>query len=90
MVTVNFTRNLRRFFGDLPNVQIEATSVAQLLHALEAQHPGIRGYLVEDDDSLRKHVNVFVNGDMIADRARLSDPLPNGCEVHVIQALSGG
>ncbi len=90
MITVHFTRNLRRFFGDLPSTQADAANVANLLVDLEAQHPGIRGYLVEDDGSLRKHVNIFVSGDMIRDRERLGDALPDGCDVHIIQALSGG
>lgn len=90
MPVVHFTNNLRRFFPGLDKIEAPASDVAALLRTIDKDHPGLLGYLVEDDGSLRKHVNVFVDGELIHDRKGLSDPVAEGSEVHVIQALSGG
>jgi sulfur-carrier protein len=90
MARVSFTRHLRRFFPDLHDTSVEAHDVAELVRVLEARHAGLAHYLVDDAGHLRKHVNVFVDGTLIADRTRLGDPLGPDSEVHVMQALSGG
>ena len=90
MARVTFTRHLQRFFPDLGDVEVEATTAAELVAALDARWPGLAGYLVDDTGALRKHVNLFVAGERVRDRDRLSDPVGPSDEVHVIQALSGG
>jgi molybdopterin converting factor small subunit len=50
----------------------------------------MQDYLLEEDGSLRKHVNIFVRDEMMVDRHRLSDTLTDGDEVLIFQALSGG
>ncbi len=50
----------------------------------------LRGYILDDQGRLRKHVAIFVDGAMIRDRRNLGDPVADGSEVFVVQALSGG
>ena len=50
----------------------------------------LRGYVLDDQGHLRRHVQVFVDAAMVADRAGLSDPVGDASEVFVMQALSGG
>jgi sulfur carrier protein ThiS len=50
----------------------------------------LRGYVLDDQGALRRHVAVYVNGRPIADRIGLSDPVGPDDEIHVFQALSGG
>jgi hypothetical protein len=90
MAHVSFTRHLRRYFPDLDEIELPARTLRELVERLEARHPGISAYLVEDDGSLRKHVNVFVENRMLEDRRALSDPLRPDARVHFLQALSGG
>lgn len=90
MAHVSFTRHLQRFFPDLGEIEVEAANVRDLIAELERRFPGLAAYLVEDDGSLRKHVNVFVENKIIDDRRALSDPLEPDARVHIIQALSGG
>jgi molybdopterin synthase sulfur carrier subunit len=89
MPTVSFTANLRRHLP-VPDLEVEGATVRDAFAAVFALHPQLRSYLVDEQDRLRKHVNVFVNGAMIKDRAGLSDPLAAGDKVWVMQALSGG
>lgn len=90
MVHVQFTRHLQRFFPELTEVQVEANSVDELIRELDRMHDGLRAYLVDDQGSLRQHVNVFVEDTMIEDRVSLSDPLTADAKVFIMQALSGG
>ncbi len=46
--------------------------------------------MLDEHGAVRKHMVVFVNGQMICDREKLSDPVPEHAEVYVMQALSGG
>jgi len=64
--------------------------VREALDAVFEAHPRLRGYVLDDQSRLRKHVVVFVNGDMVRDRDGLSDPVAADAELFVMQALSGG
>jgi sulfur-carrier protein len=50
----------------------------------------LRPYVLDEQGAVRKHVAVFVNGDMIPDRSDLKRSLAAQDRVHVIQALTGG
>jgi molybdopterin synthase sulfur carrier subunit len=92
MVRVELTRHLFQFFPDLEGREllVEARDVAEVVRELETVAPGIGFYLCDERGRLRRHVNVFVDGAMVMDRARLTDTVePNG-RVLIMQALSGG
>lgn len=89
VVAVHFTQNLRRHV-DCPSVDAEGATVRAVLEQVFAAHPALRGYVLEDQGELRKHVTVFVNGVQVHDRQGLSDPVGATDEVYVMQALSGG
>jgi sulfur-carrier protein len=91
VATVVFTPNLKRHVESSAEVlQIEGATVRAVLDAVFAANPRLRGYVLDDQGALRKHMSVFVDGQQIADRARLTDPVRPGSEVYVMQALSGG
>jgi len=91
VATVAFTQNLRRHIGsDLPPVPVDAATVGDALAQVFVEHPRLRGYVLDDQGAVRKHVVVFLDGETIADRATLSDPVPPGGELFISQALSGG
>jgi molybdopterin synthase sulfur carrier subunit len=89
MVRVSFTANLQRHVS-APDSEVPAGTLRAVLDGVFAARPGLRGYVLDDQGGLRKHVAVFIDGAQIADRATLSDPVADGAEVWVMQALSGG
>ena len=89
MPTVVFTQNLRRHI-DCPDRAVEADTVAAALAAVFAANPRLRSYVLDDQGALRHHMMVFVDGEPITDRAKLSDPVRSTSELYVMQALSGG
>ena len=62
----------------------------EVLDAVFAANSSLRGYVLDEHGAVRKHMVVFVSGEMIRDREKLSDPVPAEAEVYVMQALSGG
>ncbi|UZN49689.1 MoaD/ThiS family protein [Cupriavidus cauae] len=73
-----------------PDRHLRAASVRAALDAVFAEQPELRGYILDDQNQLRRHVTVFIDGTMIRDRQRLSDALREDSKVYVVQALSGG
>lgn len=66
--------------------EVTGADVGQVLHGLFDMEPGLRNHLIDEDGEIRTHVLVFVDGE----RAGLSTPVPDGAEVQVLQAVSGG
>ena len=89
MARISFTENLRRHLP-CPPVRADGATVRDLLEHVFDDNPPLRSYLLDDQGRLRKHVNVFVNNQIVGDRLNLSDPVGEGDEVFVFQALSGG
>jgi sulfur-carrier protein len=84
-----FTQQLARFTA-VPEIDTPATTLGDALAAAFAVNPKLRGYVLDDQGHLRKHVVVFVDGERLRDRERLAIPLAASSTVHVLQALSGG
>ena len=89
MAKVVFTANIQRYVP-CPEVEAAGATVRDVLENVFADNPRARGYVLDDQSALRKHVTVFVDGAMIRDRARLSDAVRNTSTVYVFQSLSGG
>lgn len=90
MPTVKFTYALGRFFPGLQDTHATAGTVNDVLKEIDAHYPGIRNYILDDQGSLRRHVNIFIDGVMINDRRSLSDRFNEKSEIYIMQALSGG
>lgn len=92
MATVELTRHLYAFFPDLEGREllVPADTVAEVVRGMEALAPGFAFYVCDERGRLRQHVNIFVGGARVRDRATLSDPLEPGSRVLILQALSGG
>jgi sulfur-carrier protein len=89
MPRVTFPPNLRRHL-DAAGATVEGETVRAVLEAVFSGRPELRGYLLDDQGALRRHVAVFVDGRRVRDTRELGDPVGPASEVSVVQALSGG
>jgi len=78
---------LRSYTTEQREVEADGASLGDVLADLDRRYPGIRFRMIDEQDVIRRHVRIFVNGDEV--RA-LNVPLENSDEVFIIQALSGG
>ncbi|MCG6872795.1 MAG: MoaD/ThiS family protein [Gammaproteobacteria bacterium] len=89
MARITFTGNVQPHVP-CPTETIPGDSVADALGTYFEHHPLARGYVLDDQGAVRRHMVILVDGIPIRDRARLSDALARDSEVFVFQALSGG
>lgn len=89
MPTVSFTSALQRFLPAPPS-QVEGGTVGDALAIVFASRPALRGYVLDDQGAVRRHVAVYINGRPVSDRNGLTDPVGPKDEIYVFQALSGG
>ena len=87
--TVTFTPALRRFLR-VADARVEGTTVGAALAAAFVDQPALRGYVLDDQGALRRHVAVYVNGAAVRDRSGLADAVGQDDEICVFQALTGG
>src|SRR5436309_541622 len=85
MVVLKLRSPLRELAG-AGEVRVDAGTVGEAIRGLEAEHPGLSGWVLDDRGCLREHVTVFVNGE----RAPLEAPVTPGDEMHILPAISGG
>jgi molybdopterin synthase sulfur carrier subunit len=86
-VEVSLAPALTRLFpGAASRLEVSATTVGAMIDALDALWPGMHDRLVDSTPRIRRHINVFVDGQ----RAILATPLNSGAKVFVITAVSGG
>jgi molybdopterin converting factor small subunit len=76
-----------RSYTKAPEVDAGGTTLGALLAELDRRYPGIRFRMIDEQDRVRAHVRVFVNGEQVFDLAR---PLAASDAVQIVQALSGG
>ncbi|MGE0864130.1 MAG: MoaD/ThiS family protein [Vicinamibacterales bacterium] len=89
MPSVRFTRNIQRHVA-CPTREVEGTTLREVFEAYFSHNEQARGYVLEDDGKLRKHMAAFIDGRQIDDRISLSDAVPASAVVDVVQSLSGG
>ncbi len=78
---------LLSYTAQCTEVEAEGATVADLLADLDRRYPGIRFRMIDEQDALRPHMRIFINGE----KARgLGVALGPADEVQILQALSGG
>jgi molybdopterin synthase sulfur carrier subunit len=89
-VKVRIPTTLRPFTAGQSEVEVDASTVAEVLAALNAAHPGLSDRLVDDDGQLRRFVNVFVADDDVRFLDGLGTAVQDGQTVSIIPAVAGG
>jgi molybdopterin converting factor small subunit len=77
---------LKNLAGDESQHSVAGATVDELLRAIEQEHPATRGWILDERGVLRRHINVFVNGELGAQDTHVA---PED-KIDVLPALSGG
>ncbi len=89
MPTVLCTSRLHSV-GPATAEQFTGETLTELLQAMSKSYPRLSAYLLDDQGKLRKHVAIFIDGELIPRETVLTAPLRKESEVYLMQALSGG
>jgi molybdopterin converting factor small subunit len=86
MAVVRLRAPLSELAGGRRELELEGATVRDVLRALENEHPAIAGWILDERTTIRRHVNVFVNGE----RGREDTALTAEDRIHVLPSISGG
>ena len=89
-VEVRLPTVLRTHAGGASVVSVDGATVQEVLAKLVAEYPGLTGQVVQDDGSLHKFVNIYVNDDDVRYLDGVDTPVPDGAEVSILPAVAGG
>ncbi len=87
---VRIPTQLRPLSGGAAEVAVDGATVADVLAALEAAHPGFRDRLFDEGGELRRFVNVFVADEDVRFLSGLATPVATGQTVSIVPAVAGG
>jgi len=76
-----------RSYTERGEAEASGATLAAVLSDLDRNYRGIRFRMIDEQDRIRRHIRIFVNGEQVRD---LSQPLNATDEVIIVQALSGG
>jgi sulfur-carrier protein len=89
-VTVRIPTQLRSLSGNAAEVQVEASTVAEALKALDSAHPGFGERLFDESGSLRRFVNVFLADEDIRFLQGVDSTVTDGQTISIVPAVAGG
>jgi molybdopterin synthase sulfur carrier subunit len=89
-VTVRIPTTLRPLSGGVSTVQVEGSTLAEVLASLNAAHPGFSDRLLDSEGNLHKFVNIFVADDDVRYMQGLATTVTNGQTISIIPAVAGG
>lgn len=78
---------LRSYTDGVANIEGDGATLAACLADLDRAYPGMRFRMIDEQERIRPHIRIFVNGEQVRE---LAQPLDAQDEVVIIQALSGG
>jgi molybdopterin converting factor small subunit len=76
--------------GGDTSVVVEGDTVGEVLDHLTASHPNVKGQLLNDDGTLHRFLNVYVNDDDVRYLGGINAPITNGDEITLLPAVAGG
>jgi len=86
MATVTLRAPLKDLAGGASDLEVEGATVGEVLRGLEEAHPKLTGWILDEQGRVRRHVNIFVNGERLREDARVAA----GDRLHVLPSISGG
>jgi molybdopterin converting factor small subunit len=86
MAVIRLRGQLRTLAGGRPDHEVPGATVGELLRSLERAEPAIGGWILDERGLIRRHINVFVNGEAGREETAVAD----GDRVDVLPAISGG
>ncbi|MAT15336.1 MAG: thiamine biosynthesis protein ThiS [Planctomyces sp.] len=89
MPRVCFTPNLQKLI-EIHEYSVQGETVAAALDEVFARQPELRSYILDDQKRLRRHINIFLDGELARGTEPLKTPVGMDTEIYVMQALSGG
>ena len=81
---------LRKFTSGAEVVEVEAGTIREVLDRIDSRFPGFRASVCDESGSLRRFINIYIDGEDVRFLENLSTPAKDGSEIAIVPAISGG
>ena len=89
-IKVRIPTPLQKLTGQKGEVEVNASSVKELVTALEKSYPGIKDRICDESGKIRRFVNIYLNEEDIRFLKQEATALKDGDEVSIVPAIAGG
>jgi sulfur-carrier protein len=89
-VTIRIPTPLRSYTQGADEVRVDASSIAEAMAALGAQHDGLLVRILNDSGEPRQFVNIYLGSQNIRAVGGMQTPVADGDIVSIIPAVAGG
>tara|TARA_Y100001970_G_scaffold269087_1_gene361073 strand:- start:23775 stop:24056 length:282 start_codon:yes stop_codon:yes gene_type:complete len=89
-IKVKIPTPLRNLTNDKDLVEVNASNIREVIDALENDFPGVKERICEEDGSIRRFVNVYVNGEDVRFLSELDTLISENDEISIVPAVAGG
>ena len=89
-VTVRIPTPLRRVTNGQDKVSVEGSNLSEIVGSLDAEFPGLKERLCDEQGEIRNFVNIYVNGEDVRFLQGLDSVTKAGDEISIVPAVAGG
>ena len=89
-VLVRIPTPLRRMTNGKDKVEVESSTLGDMVDSLESSYPGLKERLIDENGELRYFVNIYLNGEDVRFLQGLDTSTATGDEVSIVPAVAGG
>jgi len=89
-VTVKIPTPLRPITGGQSEVKMDGVTVGEILKKMDAQFKGFGERVLDEGQSVKRFINVFINEDNIRDKKNLETEVKNGDTISILPSIAGG
>ena len=89
-IVIRIPTPLRKMTNGLAKVEVEPAVLGDLVDKLNAEYPGFKDRLVDEEGELRYFVNIYLNGEDVRYLDGLNSPVGEKDELSIVPAVAGG
>ena len=89
-ITVSVPTQLRTLTGGHSEVQADGSTIGDVIRTIDARYPGFAGRVLDDNGSIRRFVNVYLNSEDVRFLNGIDSEVPQSASISIIPAVAGG
>ncbi|HYY29683.1 MAG TPA: ubiquitin-like small modifier protein 1 [Chthoniobacterales bacterium] len=89
-IPVRIPTPLRKLTQNQEIVEVDGTTIGEVIESLERTYPGLKERICDDQNQIRRFVNVFLNDEDVRFLSETETQVKSGDEVSIVPAIAGG
>lgn len=89
-IIVSVPTQLRTLTGGQSEVKADGSTIRDVIRTIDEQYPGFAGRVLDDNGSIRRFVNVYLNSEDVRFLNGIESEVPQSASISIIPAVAGG